>query len=381
MFGKQVYRAFKEIKQAFDPGNLLNPGKVVDAQFMTENFRQAPNPEFQTIEPFFSYRDEGSFQNAVELCNGNGFCRKIGSGTMCPSYMVTLEEGHSTRGRANALRAVLTGKVDQKEFSGSQLYETLDLCIACKGCKGECPANIDMAKLKYEFLYHYHKANGLPLRDRIFGDIARLSRLGSTFAPVSNWLTNLLPVRWFLHAGLGIHRDRKLPLFASTTFERWFRNRVDSEVKRSEHKVVFFHDTFVNYNYPEIGVAAVRVLEAAGYEVILSQKKCCGRPFISKGMLEQARSNAKFNVELLYPYVQQGYAIVGLEPSCMLTFRDEYPDMLDNEKVRAVAERTALHARSGQCVACGPHRQGQPKGIYRQPTLRDFGFMHRLQRM
>ncbi len=342
MFGKQLYQAFREVKRAFDPKNILNPGKVVDAQFLTENFRAAPRPELKVIEPFFSYRVEGSFEKAVESCNGNGFCRKIGSGTMCPSYMVTLEENDSTRGRANALRAFLNGKADPKGFTGPELYRTLDLCVACKGCKGECPSNIDMAKLKYEFLYQHHQAHGLSFRDRLFGDIARLSRLAGGTAPASNWIANSWPMRQLLHAALGIHRARSLPTFARTSFEQWFRNRPEQEVRRGGAKVVFFHDTFVNYNYPRLGIAAVQVLEASGYEVILAQHRCCGRPFTSKGMLDQARSNAQFNVDKLYTYAEKGYPIVGLEPSCILTFRDEYPDMLAGPKVESVASSTFL---------------------------------------
>ncbi len=341
MFGKQLYQAFREVKKAFDPKNILNPGKIVDSQFFTENFRKAPRIESQTVQPFFDYSNEGGFETAIEICNGNGFCRKYGEGTMCPSYMVTLEEEHSTRGRANALRAVLTGGLDQKEFTSKRMSEVFDLCIACKGCKGECPTNVDMAKLKYEFLYHYHKAHGMPLRDRLFGNIALLNRLGCATAPLSNWLVNFLLVRWKLHYFLGIELRRKLPPFARETFIKWFKNH-KHEYASSEKKVVFFNDTYLTYNYPQIGVAAVQLLTAAGYEIILPEKKCCGRPFLSKGMLERARANAQFNIEKLYPFVEQGYKIVGCEPSCILTLRDEYPDLLNDSSVQAVAENSFL---------------------------------------
>ncbi|MFQ5752154.1 MAG: anaerobic glycerol-3-phosphate dehydrogenase subunit C, partial [bacterium] len=341
MFGPQLYQAFRDIKKAFDPKNILNPGKIVDAQFLTENLRRPPVVRTHTIKPFFDYTKEGGFQKAIEICNGNGVCRKMDEGTMCPSYMVTMSEEHSTRGRANALRAVLTGKLDQKEFTSQRMYEILELCIACKGCKGECPTNVDMAKLKYEFLYHYHQANGLPLRDRFFGNIATINHLGCAMAPLSNWMINSLPLRWLLHVMLGIDRHRSLPTFSRESFSRWFKKHNNGNLNGAK-KVVLFHDTFMTYNYPQIGRATVALLEAAGYEVLLPEKKCCGRPFLSKGMLEQARSCAKYNIEKLYPLVEQGYAIVGCEPSCILTFRDEYPDLLNDSRVQAVAENAFL---------------------------------------
>ena len=341
MFGPKLYQAFREVKKAFDPKNILNPGKIVDAQSLTENLRYGPEYETRTLETFLDFSKEGGIENAIELCNGNGVCRKKDTGTMCPSYMVTAEEEHSTRGRANALRAVLSGKLHKNEFSSKRMYEVLDLCIACKGCKGECPTNVDMAKLKYEFLYHYHKAHGLPLKDRLFGNIATLNLLGCVFAPVSNWMINSLPARWLFHLLFGIDCRRKIPPFAQRTFTRWFKHHKNGKLNRGK-KVILFNDTFMTYNYPDIGISTVALLEAAGFEVVLPEKKCCGRPFLSKGMLKQARDCAQFNVEKLFPLVEQGYQIVGCEPSCILTFRDEYPDLLKDSRVQAVAENSFL---------------------------------------
>ncbi|MFQ6115335.1 MAG: anaerobic glycerol-3-phosphate dehydrogenase subunit C, partial [bacterium] len=341
MFGPELYQAFGEIKKAFDPANILNPGKIVNAQPLTDNLRYASDYRSREIQTFLDFAKEGGFESAIQICNGNGVCRKKDQGTMCPSYMVTLEEEHCTRGRANALRAVLSGKLDHTEFTSRRMYKVLDLCVACKGCKGECPTNVDMAKLKYEFLYHYHKAKGLPLRDRLFGNIASINRMGCTFAPISNWLINTLPARWLLDLTLGISRHRKLPPFAEQTFTQWFTEHKKENLNR-EKKVVLFNDSFMTYNYPQIGIASVSLLEAAGFEVLLSQKKCCGRPFLSKGMLEQARACAQFNIEKFYPLVEQGYQIVGCEPSCILTFRDEYPDLLNDSRVQAVAENAFL---------------------------------------
>jgi Fe-S oxidoreductase len=275
------------------------------------------------------------------MCNGVGVCRKTLEGTMCPSYMATRDEEHSTRGRANALRAVLSGRVPASELTGRRLYEVMDLCLECKACKAECPANVDMAKLKYEFLSRYHAANGLPLRNRLFGRIEALSRLGSRVAPLANRMASLGASRWLLEKLAGIDRRRPLPPLARQTFTDWFRARpAPGAAPRGE--VVLFHDTFVTYNQPEIGRAAVGLLEAGGYRVRLVDKRCCGRPLISKGMLGEARTHAAWNVERLLPYASRGVAIVGLEPSCLLTLRDEYVDLLRTEAARTVAAGSFL---------------------------------------
>ena len=255
--------------------------------------------------------------------------------------MATRVEEHSTRGRANALRAVLSGAMPASEFTGRRLYEVMDLCLECKGCKAECPANVDMAKLKYEFLHHYYQANGLPLRNRLFGRIERFNRLGSLVPGLVNVLSRLAPSRWALERVAGIDRRRPLPALARETFTAWFaRHRPPAEAPRGE--VVLFHDTFVTYNTPAIGQAAVGLLERAGYRVVLADRKCCGRPMISKGMLAEAREHAAWNVARLHPYAARGLAIVGLEPSCLLTLRDEYVDLLRTEEARTVARQSAL---------------------------------------
>jgi Fe-S oxidoreductase len=275
------------------------------------------------------------------MCNGIGVCRKKLEGTMCPSYMATLDEEHSTRGRANALRAVLSGKVPVSNFTGRRLYEVMDLCLECKACKAECPSNVDMAKLKSEFLSHYHAANGLGIRDRLFGRIETLSRWGSRLAPLSNRIAESRLNRWLLERVVGIDRRRPLPMFARESFADWFLSRSQSgDGRRGE--VILFNDTFVTYNFPHVGVAAVRLLERAGYRVRLADKKCCGRPLISKGMLREARENAAWNVERLAGYARRGIAIVGLEPSCLLTLRDEYVDLLGSEEARQVARQSFL---------------------------------------
>ena len=342
MFGRQLYNAFREVKRAFDPNGIMNPGKIVDSPPMTENLRI--NPAYRTLElkTGFAYSQEGSFASAIEMCNGQGTCRKVVGGTMCPSFMVTRDEEHSTRGRANALRAAMSGALPPGSLTGKRLYDVLDLCLECKGCKAECPSNVDMAKLKYEFLARYHQANGDPLRNRIFGNIAALSRWGSFFAPLSNWTLRSQAFRELLESQAGMDKRRQLPEFASQTFAQWFKARAPTG-RGVRGQVVLFPDTFTNYNHPNLGRAAVEVLEALGYQVILPRVRCCGRPMLSKGMMDRARSNARYNVDSVYPYLERGAKLVGLEPSCILSFRDDYVDLLGGDaKAKGVSESAVL---------------------------------------
>jgi Fe-S oxidoreductase len=345
LFGPQIYRAFQNVKSAFDPENRMNPGKIVNAPPMTENLRYGTAYRTVPINTHYDFSREGGFATAVELCNGAGVCRKKNEGTMCPSYMVTLDDKHSTRGRANLMREIISGKLPAEEFTGHDLYETLDLCLECKGCKAECPSNVDMAKLKYEFLAHYNAVNGTPLRSRMFANIHAASKVASLWPSLANWTLTNSTIRRVLDRFVGIDSRRKLPLFAPQTFESWFaRRRVNGNGHApSTGKVVLFHDTFINYNYPGIGQAATELLEAAGYEVqIVTERRCCGRPMISKGLAEMARENAEFNIRQLYPFVESGYSIVGCEPSCILTFRDEYPDLCRNPHAADVAKASFL---------------------------------------
>mgnify|MGYP003579264305 CR=1 FL=1 len=341
LFGPALYDAFRQIKRAFDPRNLMNPGKIVDAPAMTESLKISP--QYKPWEPrtTLDFAGQGGFARAVEMCSGMAECRKKLDGTMCPSYMGTLDEEHSTRGRANALRNAISGRAPEAEFTGKRLYEVMDLCLECKACKAECPSNVDMAKLKYEFLDHYHRANGLPLRNRLFGAIGTLNRVGSSLAPVSNWFANSGFNRWLMEILAGIDRRRPLPQFAGETFAAWFqKHKVEGDASKGE--VVLFHDTFNNYNTPKVAIAATRFLERCGYRVVLADKKCCGRPMISKGMLSQAKENAAWNIDKLAPYAEKGIPLVGLEPSCLLTLRDEYPEFIQTSAARKVAENSLM---------------------------------------
>lgn len=341
LFGPALYDAFRQVKRAFDPKNLMNPGKIVDAPAMTESLKISP--QYKPWEPrtTLDFAGQGGFARSVEMCSGMGECRKKLDGTMCPSYMGTLDEEHSTRGRANALRNAISGQAPQEEFTGKRLYEVMDLCLECKACKAECPSNVDMAKLKYEFLDHYHRANGLPLRNRIFGAIEKVNRIGSALAPLSNWIANSGINRWLMEIVAGIDRRRPLPRFAGETFAEWFgKHQAAGDGSRGE--VLLFHDTFNNFNTPNVAIAATRFLEKSGYRVLLADKKCCGRPMISKGMLAEARENAAWNVDQLAPYAEKGTPIVGLEPSCLLTLRDEYPEFVRTPAAKNVAENSFL---------------------------------------
>jgi FAD/FMN-containing dehydrogenase/Fe-S oxidoreductase len=342
MFGPQIVRAFEQVKDAFDPHNLMNPGKIVRAPKMDENLRYGPEYSTGEMETFFSFSKEGGFEQAVEMCSGVGQCRKKLVGTMCPSYMATLEEEHSTRGRANALRAALAGRLSGKGLADPELFEVMDLCLECKACKSECPSNVDMAKLKYEFLAHYHEKNGYPLRSHLFGKIDKISRWAAKVAPLSNWFAGSALNRWVLDRFVGIDRRRRLPQFARQSFSAWFEKRKYRK-EGDKGTVVLFNDTFVEYNEPQIGMAATIILERAGFNVVLAAGKvCCGRPLISKGFLRQAKVNARKNVDVLAPYAGKGWPIIGLEPSCILSFKDDYLDLVDDPQAKLVADHVYM---------------------------------------
>ncbi len=340
-FGPELYRLYQQTKHTFDPQGILNPGAVVNAGPMTENLRYGPNYQVVPLELHLDFSKDQGFDRAVEMCNGAGICRKRTTGTMCPSFMATREEEHSTRGRANLLRAALSGALPDGAFTGSRLYEAMDLCIACKACKAECPSSVDMAKIKFEYLAQYHKANGAPLRARTFGQVARQSRLSSgALAPLVNRSLNSRPMRALLEKTLGITPMRPLPTFARQPFTTWFKKH---KTPKTGKQVVLFNDTFNTYNTPEVSIAATELLEAAGYEVVLPGHGCCGRPMMSKGLFDEARAAALDTVVRLALFAKQGIPIVGLEPSCLLSFRDEYHSLLPGDiRVEQVAAQSMM---------------------------------------
>lgn len=344
MFGPRMVRAFESVKDAFDPHGIMNPGKIVRPQRMDENLRYGPDYRTVPVETFFGFDREGGFQEAAEMCSGVGQCRKLQAGTMCPSYMATMDEKHSTRGRANALRAALNGRPGFPQgLASHELYKIMDLCLECKACKAECPSGVDVAKLKYEFLAQYSREHGYSLRSRMIGSIHRVNRWMFPVSGLANRFLRSQPVRWLLHHTVGIDKRRQMPALASQRFSTWFGGRMYRR-GGTRGKVVLYNDTYVEYNDPQIGMAATFVLESAGFEVVIPAKQlCCGRPLISKGLLPKAKATARHTVDGLIEYVQQGWPIVGLEPSCMLTFRDDYLDLIgDHPGVQAVAEGTYM---------------------------------------
>jgi FAD/FMN-containing dehydrogenase/Fe-S oxidoreductase len=341
LFGLALYQAFRRVKAAFDPKNLFNPGKVVNAPKMTENLRYGSAYQAAEIHTHYDFSRQGGFASAVEMCSGIGVCRKTLEGTMCPSYMATRDEEHSTRGRANALRAALSGSLPLEEFTSKRMYEVLDLCLECKGCKGECPSNVDMAKIKYEFLAHYYEKHGVPLRSRMFAQIETLNRWGSRLAPWSNWVMQNWLTKQVLRSTIGITAARSFPPFARPNFLDWFEQHRPQSVTKGQ-TVILFNDCFMTYNYPQIGRATTELLERLGFEVVLVPKACCGRPMISKGLVAEARACASKNVEVLKPHMDRGIPVLGCEPSCLLTLRDEYPDLLQGEAVQRLAQSSFL---------------------------------------
>ena len=340
MFGPEIYKLFQELKSTFDPDGLMNPNKIIDCPPMDQNLRYGPDYRTPSMPTKLDFSIDTDFAGAVEMCNGMGACRKL-EGHMCPSYIATRDEEHSTRGRANLLRAALSGKLPEGTMTSKRLYEAMDLCIECKGCKAECESGVDMAKMKYEFLDQYHKANGTPLRNRVFGHINQLSAWGSRIAPFSNLMANNPIGKMMSQMLLGVHPKRNPPKFVRNTFAKWFKARGTSTVQAT-NTVVLLNDTYMNYNYPEIGKAAVALLEAAGLRVVLSDTKCCGRPMISKGLLDDATANAVSNIDQLHAYAEQGIPVIGCEPSCLLTFRDEYPELVRDEKAKKVAANSFM---------------------------------------
>ena len=345
MFGDRIYNAFRELKQTWDPQGIMNPGKIIDTPPMTENLRYGA--AYQTAAPpaILDFSADSGYAGAVEMCNGMGACRKL-DGSMCPSFMATRDEEHSTRGRANLLRAALSGRMPDDAADGSitdhRLHQALDLCLECKACKAECESGVDLAKLKYEFLNHYQEKHGVPLRSRLFANINGLNRLGSRYAPVSNWLAGSAVGKALASGLLGVSDRRAQPAFARQSLPDWFARRGAPAGDGRHGAVALYNDTFMNYNYPEIGIAAVAVLEAAGYLVELVNGGCCGRPMISKGLLKQAKEQAGDNIARLYDYAARGIPIVGCEPSCLLTLRDEYPEFIGDHRAQTVAENAFL---------------------------------------
>lgn len=337
LFGASLYAAMREAKAIFDPHNLMNPGKIVDGPSPTENLRMGPHYHTIELQTVFDWGADGGYAPAIEMCNGAGVCRKLGAGTMCPSYMATRDEHDTTRARANALRNAMAGRISPEELFSTEMYGVMDLCLGCKACKSECPSAVDMAKIKAEYLVHYYRQNGLPLFNRLMGWLptinALLYRLPPSFVTLTNWGMKTSLAKAIL-AQVGIHPERDLPPYAPQTFAAWFQDQQrDQAAAEKRPPVILFHDTWTNYNETHVGEAAVRVLTAAGYDVQLATgRKCCGRPLITGGQADKAKPWIDHNVALLAPYAQAGIPIIGIEPSCILTLRDEYRTLASDQR-------------------------------------------------
>jgi FAD/FMN-containing dehydrogenase/Fe-S oxidoreductase len=339
MFGKQLYEAFRTIKRAFDPHGLLNPGKIVDSPALTKNLRfgagyQTPNPK-----TFFDYSDFGGLGGAVEMCSGVGACRKKLEGTMCPSYMATREEQHTTRGRANVLRLAMNGRLGDSGLADEGVKEVLDLCLECRACKSECPVGVDMARFKSEFLAGYYERHGTPLKAKVLGHVAELAVWGSRFAPLANALARSAPARWLNESVVGIDSRRMPP--------KWASKPLAAQAPRfsASSAAGLFADTFTNYYNPEVGEAALRVLSSVGLATGLTPNVCCGRPLISQGLLAEAREKAEANTRILHPLIKQDKPILFLEPSCLSAVKDDAPYLLRGDlqqKAREVAAACRL---------------------------------------
>tara|TARA_A100001037_G_scaffold306824_1_gene356349 strand:+ start:120746 stop:123643 length:2898 start_codon:yes stop_codon:yes gene_type:complete len=345
MFGIEIMNAFAEVKDIFDPQHIMNPGKITSPSPITHNLRKIPIEPTNIKETAISFKKEGGINTAIEMCNGQGACRKVTSGTMCPSFMATRDEEHSTRGRANALRTIITGNLPLTSITGDRIKEIMDLCLSCKACKAECPSNVDMAKLKYDFLSRYREVNGDSFRDLILGNLDKLGMIGTATYPISNWLMSSWPIKMLLD-NIGIDSRRSLPKYSDRTFKSSIKSmKSNGSIKPSSEKVsvALFNDTFTNYHNPEIGQAAIKVLERLGYEVMVPDWSCCGRINLSVGDLESAKWKARKNIEVALSALKTADYIVGLEPSCLLSFKDEYLYLFPGDKdAISVANKTIL---------------------------------------
>jgi FAD/FMN-containing dehydrogenase/Fe-S oxidoreductase len=339
MYGGEILRAFADVKRLFDPTGMMNPGVIVDPPPMDRQLRIGPGRKRLPIKTNLSFGDQGGFAKAIELCNGSGFCRKRTGGTMCPSYMVTLDEQDTTRARANMLRSVIEGALPPGELAGQRMKEVMDLCVGCKACKTECPSRVDVASMKTEVLYQTGKEHGFSIRQKAAGHIRRQLALAALVPSLYNAVADTRLARRVAALG-GIDRRRSLPRVARRTFSRRFP---DLPQGAGPGEVALFNDTWNEYQRPEVGEGAVKLFAAAGARVHLPEVVCCGRPMLSEGLVHQARENARRNLELLLPLIERGVPIVGLEPSCILTMRDDYTKLLpDDERVEKLAEATRL---------------------------------------
>jgi FAD/FMN-containing dehydrogenase/Fe-S oxidoreductase len=334
MFGEEIYQLFKDIKKTWDPWNVLNPGKITEVPPITQNLRFELANHYPEIPTSIDFSLTHGFLRAVEQCNGSGDCRKseIIGGSMCPTYMATRDEDKTTRARANILREFIHHSDKTNPLIQKEIYQILDLCISCKGCKGECPSNVDMAKLKAEFLQQYYDVKGIPFRTRLIAWLPRLGKIALLFRP----LTNILLTQSWMNNLVGFHPERKIPLYSVQSLRSWAaKHNFKSGVKG---KVYLFADEFTNYQESEIGIKAILLLNRLGYEIVIPKHRESGRTFLSKGLVREAKKIATRNILMLKDIITSDNPLIGIEPSTILTFRDEYPELVIEKLQKAAVE-------------------------------------------
>lgn len=342
MLGQHNYELIRKLKYTWDPQNILNPGKIVDTPPITKDLRLLMGQPLFKASTLFDYAPHGDLLRSVEMCNGSGDCRKSNliGGSMCPSYMATRDEDKSTRARANVLREYLTRPKKANVFDSKEVLQVLDLCLSCKACKSECPSNIDMAKFKAEFLQQYYDQHGFPIRSLLIAYLPRINKLGMVFRPIANLLTGSV----LFKKAIGFAPERKIPELSKLSLRKWYRKPIQLE-KNKIGKVYLFADEFTNYNESHIGIKAILLLNKLGYEVIIPKHQESGRTFLSKGLLRKARQIATFNVSQLSGIITEETPLIGIEPSSILTFRDEYPELVEKplqEKARSLAKNALM---------------------------------------
>ncbi len=341
MVGEKNYHLLQEIKRSWDPENIFNPNKIVDTPPMNTMLRYEPGqftPEFKTV---FRFHQQDILQHA-EQCNGSGDCRKteLSGGTMCPSFMATRNEKDTTRARANILREFLTHSDKLNRFDHKEIYEVMDLCLSCKACKSECPSNVDMAKLKAEFLQQYYDANGVPFRSKLIANFSASAKLGSVMPSVYNFLVSNAVTGNIIKRVSGFAVKRSMPTLSRTTLRSWYLQHQKKITQKGGRKVYLFCDEFTNYNDAHIGIKAILLLEKLGYEVVIPKHEESGRTWLSKGLLRDAQKIINRNIVALSPLISADTPLIGIEPSAILTFRDEYPDLATDENLGAAKQMT-----------------------------------------
>ncbi len=349
MFGPEMVQAFRNVKQAFDADGLFNPGKIVDPPKMDDRnlFRFKPGYQPIPIDTVMDWSDWGGFSGAVEMCNNNGACRKSDPGVMCPSFRVTGDEQHLTRGRANTLRLAISGQLGAEAFTSDAMKDTMQLCVGCKGCKRECPTGVDMAKMKTEFLYHYNKRHGVPLKDKLIAYLPRYAPMASRIAGILNLRDKVPGLAGLSEWMLGFSAKRTLPQWRPDIFDA-DASGVHPDSCPVGQAVVLFADTFSTYFEPENLHAAKRVLDAAGYRVAIARPPkgerplCCGRTFLAAGLVDEAKAEARRMADAVLPFVRAGVPVIGLEPSCLFTLKDEFASLLPKDEAEDIAAKAML---------------------------------------